>query len=156
MLDRPIFLVYHINTKKTKKIGQKGERNMKKKILVILTILVMAFTCAFALTACGGDNVEGTYYVYENGEKQEGGSMKLDDGKVTVTSEEGGASMSFSGTYTVDGKTVKITISMMGVSSTQTLTVVSDGVLKSGEGEHAVYFCKDGKTPPKAETNDEE
>ena len=129
---------------------------MKKKILVVLTILVMAFTCAFALTACGGDDVEGTYYVYENGEKQEGGSMKLDDGKVPVSQTIGDQSMSISGTYTVDGKTVKLTLTVMGVTQTQTLTVVSDGVLKSGDGNDVTYFCKDGKTPPKAETNDEE
>ena len=77
--------------------------------------------------------------------------MKLEDGKVTVSSAEGGTSLSFSGTYTVDGKTVKITISMMGMSQTQTLTIVSDGVLKSSEGGVDTYFCKDGKTPPKAD-----
>ena len=130
---------------------------MKKKILVILTILVMAFTCAFALTACGGDDVEGTYYAYTNGVKEEGASMTLKDGKVTMDQSMGDQSVSFSGTYTVDGKTVKITVSLMGVSTTQTLTIVSDGVLKaSTEDGVEGYFCKDGKTPPKAETNDEE
>lgn len=128
---------------------------MKKKILVILTILVMAFTCAFALTACGGDDVEGTYYVYMNGEKQEGMSLKLDDGKATMNQAAGGQSVSVSGTYTVDGKTVTITVSVMGVSTTEKLTIVSDGVLKDEDG---LYYCQNGKTPPTDtdNTNDEE
>ncbi len=129
---------------------------MKKKILVILTILVMAFTCAFALTACGGDDVEGTYYAYVNGVKEEGTSLTLKDGKVTMDQSMGGQSVSLSGTYAVDGKTVKITVSVMGVSTTQTLTIVSDGVLKStSEGGEEAYFCQDGKTPPKTESDKE-
>ena len=125
---------------------------MKKKILVIMTAVIMAFACAFAFVACGnGDGVEGTYYVYMNGEKQDGMTMKLDDGKITMTQSMEGQSATVSGTYKVDGKTVKITVSVMGVSSTQELTVVSDGILKDSNG---LYYCVDGKTPP-TETEEE-
>ena len=119
---------------------------MKKKILVIMTAVIMAFVCAFAFVACGsGDDVDGTYYVYMNGEKQDGMSMKLDDGKVTISQTMEGQSVTVSGTYKVDGKTVKVTATVMGVSSTQDLSIVSDGVLKDSNG---LYYCKDGKTPP--------
>ena len=118
---------------------------MKKKFLVIMTAVIMALVCAFGLVACGSDGVEGTYYVYVNGEKQEGMSMKLDDGKVTTTMSAAGQNISVEGTYEVDGKTVKITVSAAGLSNTQELTIVSDGVLKDSSG---TYYCVDGKTPP--------
>ncbi|MDE7164279.1 MAG: hypothetical protein K2O04_02500 [Clostridiales bacterium] len=118
---------------------------MKKKFLVIMTAVIMALVCAFGLVACGSDGVEGTYYVYMNGEKQEGMSMKLDDGKITTTQTMAGQTVTISGTYEVDGKTVKITVSVGGVSSTQDLTIVSDGILKDSNG---LYYCVDGKTPP--------
>lgn len=125
---------------------------MKKKFLVIATAVVMALVCAFAFVACGsGDDVEGTYYVYIGGEKQDGMTMKLDDGKVTITQSMEGQSATVSGTYEVDGKTVKITASVMGISSTQELSVVSDGVLKDSDG---LYYCKDGKTPPADDTEE--
>lgn len=125
---------------------------MKKKILVIMTAVIMALTCAFGLIACNGDDVEGTYYVYMNGEKQEGMSIQFDDGKVTTTQTMAGQSVTISGTYEVDGKTVKITVSVGGVSSTQDLTIVSDGILKDSNG---LYYCKDGKTPPAEEETEE-
>lgn len=124
---------------------------MKKKILVIVTAVVMALMCVVGLVACNGDGVEGTYYVYENGEKQDGMSMKLEDGKATMTQTMGGQSVSVSGTYTVSGKTVKVTASVGGVSSSQDLTIVSDGILKDSDG---TYYCVKGKTPPKAEAED--
>lgn len=125
---------------------------MRKKILVIMTAVIMLLTCAFGLIACGGDKVEGTYYVYMNGEKQDGMSMELDDGKITMNQSMAGQSVTLSGTYTVDGDTVKISVSVMGVSSTQDLTIVSDGILKDSNG---LYYCKDGKTPPADEEGDD-
>lgn len=126
---------------------------MKKKFLVIVTAVIMALTCAFAFVACGsGDDVEGTYYVYMNGEKQEGMSIKFDDGEVTTTQTMAGQTVTVSGTYEVDGKTVKIKVSVGGVSSTQDLTIVSDGILKDSNG---LYYCKDGKTPPAEEETEE-
>lgn len=119
---------------------------MKKKLLVTVTALVMAVFCAFSLAACNGDDVEGTYYVYQSGEIVEGASMTLDDGKVTMTQTAMGQTVTLSGTYKVSGSTVTVTIDVMGASSSQEITVVSDGVLKDNDG---IYYCKQGKTPPK-------
>ena len=60
------------------------------------------------------------------------------------------------GTYTVDGDTVSVTVTVMGISTTQKLTKVSDGVLKGEEKGTVVYYCQDGKTPPSEENDDNE
>lgn len=125
---------------------------MKKKLLIIVTALIMVLTCAFAFVACSGDDVEGTYYVYVGGEKQEGATVELKDGKVTFTMDLGeDRTASYEGTYKVDGKNVKVTMTIEGETDTQELTYVSDGVYKYVEDDMVMYYCKDGKTPPAEE-----
>lgn len=127
---------------------------MKKKLFITLLAVVMAVSCVFGLAACGA-KVDGTYYAYVDGAKQEGMVMKLDDGKITLTQSAMGQEISMEGTYTVDGDTVSVTVTVMGISTTQKLTKVSDGVLKSEDDGVTVYYCQDGKTPP-AEDGDNE
>ena len=128
---------------------------MKKKLFITLLAVVMAVSCAFGLAACGS-KVDGTYYAYIDGAKQEGMVMKLDDGKITLTQSAVGQEVSMEGTYTVDGDTVSVTVTVMGISTTQKLTKVSDGVLKGEEKGTVVYYCPDGKTPPSEENDDNE
>lgn len=126
---------------------------MKKRLFITLLAVVMAVSCVFGLAACGA-KVDGTYYAYIAGVKQEGMVMKLDGGKITLTQSALGQEISMEGTYTVDGDTVSVTVSVMGISTTQKLTKVSDGVLKGEEEGSVIYYCQDGKTPP-AEEGDE-
>ena len=128
---------------------------MKKKLFITLLAVVMMLSCVLGLAACGA-NVDGTYYAYVNGVKQDGMTMKLDGGKITLTQSAVGQEVSMEGTYTVDGDTVSVTVSVMGISTTQKLTKVSDGVLKSEDDGTIVYYCKDGKTPPSEDGDDNE
>ena len=80
---------------------------MKKKLLVAITALVMAFACVLGLVACGGSIDEGTYVMYglseTAGQKvaMAAGEMELKDGKVTFGKQ--------TGTYKVSGDTLTIT-----------------------------------------------
>ena len=134
--------------------GQKRRKIMKKRFFVTLLAVVMAVSCVLGLAACGA-KVDGTYYAYIAGVKQDGMVMKLDDGKVSLTQSAMGQEISVEGTYAVDGDTVSITVSLLGISTTQKLTRVSDGVLKGEEEGSIIYYCQDGKTPPAEEESAE-
>ena len=83
---------------------------MKKKLLVLVTALVMAFACVLGLVACGGSLEEGTYVSYmltETGGQKVAtsagslGEFEFKDGKVTLNGK--------TGTYKVSGDTLTIT-----------------------------------------------
>lgn len=118
---------------------------MKKKFLVILTAIIMVLACAFTFVACGGDDeVEGTYYLYYNGVKSDSYKLVLKGGNVTYTFSDEERTETTKGTYKLDGKNIKITITDGPTSKTDELIYVSDGVYYINE----TYYCKDGKTPP--------
>lgn len=118
---------------------------MKKKFLAIVSVVIMAVTCAFMFVACGNSEIDGTYYVFERGTMIEDSTIVFDSGKVTVNSSEEGTTYSFSGKYTVSGDTVTMVFTEGDDSMTQEATIVSSGVLKLSD---RVYYCKYGKTPP--------
>ncbi|MDE6201523.1 MAG: hypothetical protein K2M47_06585 [Clostridiales bacterium] len=80
---------------------------MKKRLLVLITALVMVCACVLGLVACGGSIDEGTYVMYglseSDGQKVavKAGELELKDGKVTYGKQ--------SGTYKVSGDTLTIT-----------------------------------------------
>lgn len=127
----------------------KKEKKMKKKFMLVVLSIVMALSCAIGLAACGS-NVDGTYYMYSNGEKAEGMVLVMEDGKMTMKVTVMGVTTSTEvGTYKVDGKKVTVTATAGNMSGqVDAMEIVSDGVLKVGEG---MYYCKDGKTPPAEE-----
>ena len=109
-------------------------KNAKKIVLAALMVAAMAF----ALCACGSKNVDGTYVVYEvngsgvdealEGAKEAGMeltaeqlcSFKLSGGNVTVSL----MGMEKTGTYEVDGTTLKITLEGQTANAT-----IEDGVI---------------------------
>ena len=80
---------------------------MKKRLLVLITALVMVCACVLGLVACGGSIDEGTYVMYGLSETAgqkvavAAGEMELKDGKATFGKQ--------SGTYKVSGDTLTIT-----------------------------------------------
>lgn len=119
---------------------------MKRKLLTVILAVVLTLGCFAGLLACG-NKVDGTYYVYVKGEKQEGMSIVFDGDKVTTQMSMEGSTTSVEGTFEVKDNKIVITVTVMGVTQTQELEIVSDGVLTDGE----LYYCKDGKTPPEEE-----
>lgn len=118
---------------------------MKKKLLIILTAIIMILSCAFAFVACGGgDEAEGTYYTYYEGQKRDGFVMELKSGKFTFSHTKDSIVETTNGTYAMDGKNIKVTTTDGSKSETVILTYISDGVYYCEE----IYYCKDGKTPP--------
>lgn len=114
---------------------------MKKKVLVLITALVMVCACVFGLVACGGSLDEGTYVMYglseSDGQKvavAAAGELEFKDGKVTYGEQ--------SGTYKVSGDTLTITFD----GSSQDFT--KDGNMwKASENGMTFALVKKGSTP---------
>ncbi|MCH5155372.1 MAG: hypothetical protein J1F69_02090 [Clostridiales bacterium] len=108
---------------------------MKKKVLVLITALVMVFACVLGLVACGDDFEEGTYVMYsvQGKDVYAMGEYELKDGKITGTG--------VSGTYKVDGDTVTVKIKDVPdtkVTKKENYWITSDKTM---------LVCKKGKTP---------
>lgn len=113
---------------------------MKKKLLVLVTALVMVLTCALGLVACGGSLEEGTYVMYglseSDGQKiaVAAGEFELKDGKAKQSTH--------TGTYKVDGDTLTITFD----GSSQKFT--KDGNMwKASENGMTFALVKKGSKP---------
>ncbi len=127
---------------------------MKRKFFTLFLSLVACLCLCFGLAACGGnddgaskDDVEGTYYLYVDGELDLNNSITLSGGKWTSSFGMGG------GTYKVSG--TNITLRPDGTSATDLSSsfrgTVSDGMMKltppaSMGGEEGVFY-KQGKQP---------
>ena len=106
-------------------------KKAKKLVLAALMVAVMAF----ALCACGGGNVDGTYVAYEsNGQNVEEALEKYKEAGMEMTAEQlctitlsDGKNFTMtvlgndmgSGTYEVSGETLKLTVN----DSTQEATI---------------------------------
>ncbi|MDE5592358.1 MAG: hypothetical protein K2I75_00215 [Clostridiales bacterium] len=113
---------------------------MKKRLLVLITALVMVCACVFGLVACGGSLDEGTYVMYglseSDGQKiaVAAGELELKDGNVTYGKQ--------SGTYKVSGDTLTITFDGKSQDFTK------DGNMwKASEQGMAFALVKKGSTP---------
>ena len=114
-----------------------------KKILTIL-IATLLCICCVGMVACGGDGVEGVYKfksmtyegeTYEIGDEAPWGDDILsadsntfelkEDGTVVSTSKVAGQTETQNGTWTKDGNT--ITVVMTVGSQSQTVTMTLDG-----------------------------
>lgn len=113
---------------------------MKKRLLVLITALVIACACVLGLVACGGSIDEGTYVMYglseSDGQKVAvaAGELELKDGKVTYGKQ--------SGTYKASGDTLTITFDGKSQEFTK------DGNMwKASEQGMTFALVKKGSTP---------
>lgn len=125
---------------------------MKRKIFTLLLGLAACLCLAFGLVACGSSGktkepVEGTYYLYIDGELDKSESITLEGGKWTVY-ENGSAIIG--GDYALKG--TAITLRPAGASSTQDLI---SGTVENGkltlQGAGVVYY-KEGSQPGAGDT----
>lgn len=122
---------------------------MKKKLLVLITALVMVCACVLGLVACGGDFEEGTYVMYslieEGGNKyaMAGPEYELKDGKMTGDFGDG--------TYKVDGDKIVVTMKTGSGENAkeESYTFTKKDNMWVGEIEKGqqVAVCKKGETP---------
>ena len=118
---------------------------MKKKLASILMAIVCVFAIGFCALACGSESeINGTYYMYINGQLNSTMEYVFEDGDFTAKYN---GTVQSSGTYKVDGD--KITMTSGGKSVE--ITKVSDGVIKLEDG---MYLCMEGKTPPTDEAEE--
>ncbi|MDE7406589.1 MAG: hypothetical protein K2M89_06935 [Clostridiales bacterium] len=111
---------------------------MKKKLLVLVTALVLVLTCALGLIACGDGFEEGTYTMYmETGDKEvvSMGDYELKDGNITLLGQK-------VGTYKVDGD--DLTVTVQGESAKY---VKSGKMWKYTEDGHTALIVKKGEKP---------
>ncbi|MDE6618343.1 MAG: hypothetical protein K2K13_04910 [Clostridiales bacterium] len=113
---------------------------MKKRLLVLITALVMVCACVLGLVACGGGLDEGTYVMYglqeSDGQKVAvaAGEMELKDGKITYGKQ--------SGTYKVSGDTLTVTFDGKSQDFTK------DGNMwKATDNGNTFALVKKGSTP---------
>ena len=123
-------------------------KNVKKYVLAALMVAVMAF----ALCACGGSNVDGTYVVSEyNGQDLNTALEQLKAAGMDLTADtfctfklEGGKNLtvtfmgtSKSGTYSVSGETLTMTI-----DNESTTANIKDGVISWTMGNETLKLKK--------------
>ena len=108
-------------------------KSVKKFVLAAL----MAALMAFALCACGGSNVEGTYVVSEyNGQSIDTALAQMKEMGVEMTAETLGTITLASGN--------KATLAMMGASKTGTYEVSGETLKITIDGETQSVSIKDG------------
>lgn len=56
---------------------------MRKKLISVFIIIAFIFCCAFGFTACGRQNVDGTYYYMNTGKLESGNTFSLNKGAWT-------------------------------------------------------------------------
>lgn len=110
---------------------------MKKKLLVLITALVMVLTCALGLIACNDGFEEGTYTMYTTEGKTAYAiaDYELKDGNIKAGGEK-------LGTYKVDGDDV---IATVGGDSAK--YVKSGNMWKYTEDGRTLLMVKKGEKP---------
>ena len=97
---------------------------MKKTVLSLISVSLV-FVMLFALVACGGSSIEGTYY---NADKSE--SFKLKGGEWTASA----SGIQMTGTYKVDGNKVTFYMDLLG-EEVEAFSGTVDGNTITVEGE---------------------
>ncbi len=110
-----------------------------KKVLVLVLALVLMLG-TLLLSSCGGANVDGKYYIYENGKTN---TSKYIDLKGKEWSDYSGAS----GTFNLDGEEIVFYSEVFGKNEEMFSGTLKDGVLKiSVFGATKTYYLS-GKAP---------
>lgn len=113
---------------------------MKRKLFILFFALIAAICCLFGLVACGSASVNGTYYLYENGNLDKSSYIKLDGSKWSDDDNE-------TGTCTISGDSITLYVEFFGEKEEFAAGTVKDGVLSLNILGATITYCKDGKTP---------
>jgi len=100
-----------------------------RRLVAVVTVVVLLAGLMLAMVACGGTDVAGTYKAEGDDPEFQSAELVINDDetfKVSVTIPGSDEEVSFTGTYTLDGD--KITLSAEGMNETEAGTV-EDGKL---------------------------
>ncbi len=118
-----------------------------KKFWLSVLILLTCLCLAFSLTGCRKESIDGTYYLFVDGEKQEDSYVKLDGEKWEYADGE-------NGTFTLKGSTITFWGEAFGMKVEMFSGTVEKGVLTlyvSGPDEEPDVYYKEGKSPKSSE-----
>lgn len=100
-----------------------------RRLAVVTTVMALVVGLVLAVAACGGTDVAGTYKAEGDDPEFQGAELVINDDEtfeLSATIPDSDQTMSFSGTYTLDGD--KIILKAEGINETEGGTV-QDGKL---------------------------